>query len=154
MPGTRQPTEEATQALVAPMPSSREEALERTLSTWHTIRSPGFSYDEERTRELAGISYDRAFDPAGFGRQLLAILASGDRTSNLGRVDLPTLVIHGDSDILVQPSGGDATAGAIPGAELMTVEGMGHDLPREVWERIIDGIEETVRRGEEDQQAA
>jgi pimeloyl-ACP methyl ester carboxylesterase len=149
-----QPTQEATEALVAPMPSNRDEAIERTVSTWHTIRSPGFSYDEERTRELAELSHDRAFDPAGFGRQLLAILASGDRTANLRRVDVPALVIHGDADILVQPSGGEATAAAIPGADLMIVEGMGHDLPREVWERILDGVEATARRGEEDEQAA
>ncbi len=144
-----QPTAEATERLVAPYPPTREEAIERSIETWRLIRSPGFEFDEERIRALIETSFDRGADPAGFGRQLVAILASGDRTPRLRSVGVPTLVVHGDSDVLVDRSGGEATAAAVPGAELMIVEGMGHDVPREVWARLVDGIAETVRRGEE-----
>ncbi len=148
-PAVGQPTEHAMQALMAPMPSNREEALDRTLQTWRTIRSPGFAFDEDKVRELAEISYERAFDPGGFGRQLVAIFASGDRTDRLRAVEAPALVIHGDADPLIQPSGGEATAAAIPGAELLMIEGMGHDLPRGAWDQILEAIAGIVRRGEE-----
>ena len=85
---------------------------------------------------------------AGIGRQLLAIQASGDRTAALGGLDVPTVVIHGTIDPLVTPSGGEATAAAIPGAELVLVEGMGHNLPPGLWARIADHVAATVRRGE------
>jgi pimeloyl-ACP methyl ester carboxylesterase len=147
-PSVGQPTEETTQALLAPMPESREEAIERTVATWRFIRSPSFEWDEDRVRELATISYDRAHDPAGFARQLLAILASGDRTAALASVDVPALVIHGDADTLVQPSGGEATAGALPDARIVIVEGMAHDLPHGAWPRLVEAIAETVERGE------
>ena len=78
-------------------------------------------------------SYDRGINHRGTERQLAAILASGDRTAALRRIKAPTLVIHGKSDRLVRPSGGRATAKAIPGARLELIEGMGHDLPRQVW---------------------
>jgi len=99
-------------------------------------------------RERAGLSYDRAYDPDGVARQLLAILASGDRTARLRGLDVPTLVIHGDGDPLVNLSGGRATAGAVPGAELVEIEGMGHNLPRELWPTITDRIAALVERGE------
>ena len=87
-------------------------------------------HDEEEIRALAGRSFDRGYDARGGGRQLGAIIASGDRTRTLRRISVPTLVIHGTADRLVRPSGGRATAKAIPGARLMMVKGMGHDLPR------------------------
>ena len=79
------------------------------------------------------------------GRQLGAIIASGDRTKKLGRIVAPTLVIHGTVDKMIRPSGGKATAKAIPGARLLMIEGMGHDLPRGVWPQIIDAISEHAR---------
>jgi pimeloyl-ACP methyl ester carboxylesterase len=79
----------------------------------------------------------------------MAILASGNRTRDLRRIKAPTLVIHGTADRLVRPSGGRATARAIPGAEIMWIEGMGHDLPRGAWDRVIEGIERTARRAGE-----
>jgi pimeloyl-ACP methyl ester carboxylesterase len=79
------------------------------------------------------------------GRQLGAILASGDRTKMLGRIKAPTLVIHGTVDKMIRPSGGRATAKAIPGARLVMIEGMGHDLPRGAWPEIIDSISEHAR---------
>ena len=148
-PAVGQPTDEAMQALLAPMPRGRQEAIERTVRTWRFIASPGFEWNEDRVRDLAGVAYDRAYDPAGFARQLTAILASGDRTEQLGTVDVPTVVLHGDADLLVTPSGGEATAAAVPGAELVTIERMGHDVPRELWERLVEIIGETVERGEE-----
>ena len=88
--------------------------------------------------------YDRGHDPASVGRQLAAIVASGDRTAELRRITAPTLVIHGTADKLVAPSGGRATARAIPGARLLKIEGMGHDLPRGAWPRLIDAIVENT----------
>jgi pimeloyl-ACP methyl ester carboxylesterase len=116
--------------------------------------SPGFPRDEGDLRELATSSYERGHDPAGAGRQLAAIIASGDRTAELARIRVPTVVIHGTKDKLVSPSGGRATAKAIPGARLVRIEGMGHDLPRPVWPRIIDAIAENAARAEEPAQAA
>ena len=118
------------------------------------IGSPDFDHDEEEIRELAARSYDRDDDRNATGRQLGAILASGDRTPALGRISAPTLVIHGASDRLVSPSGGRATAKAIGGARLMEIDGMGHDLPRDVWPRVIDAVADHARRAESAQQAA
>jgi pimeloyl-ACP methyl ester carboxylesterase len=73
-------------------------------------------------------------------RQLVAIMSSGDRTGDLGRIDCPTLVIHGEADVLVDPSGGRATAAAIPGAELMTLPGAGHHIPQEIFDPLADRI--------------
>lgn len=141
-------TPEAVQALLRPPSSSKEEMIDSTVETFRVIGSPGFPFDEERLRTRAALSYDRAYDPAALGRQLVGIFASGDRTPRLGAIGVPTLVIHGREDPLVSFSGGEATAASIEGAELIAIDGMGHDLPREVWPRVIDGIVETVRRGE------
>ena len=110
------------------------------VRVFEMIGSPGELRDVEDVRELVAASYDRDHDPAGPGRQLAAILAAGNRTPELRRITAPTLVIHGTADRLVSPSGGRATARAIPGARLMPVEGMGHDLPRALWPRLIDAI--------------
>ena len=91
-------------------------------------------------REYAGIAWDRDPSPAGIVRQLAGIFASGDRTAELAQIDVPTLVIHGDRDRMVHPTGGAATARAIPGARLETIVGLGHDLPAGAWDRIIDLI--------------
>ena len=97
---------------------------------------------------MAALSYDRGRDPAATVRQLAAILASGNRTRELRRIKAPTLVVHGSADRLVRPSGGQATARAIPGARLLRIEGMGHDLPRAFWPRILDAIVENARLAE------
>jgi pimeloyl-ACP methyl ester carboxylesterase len=114
--------------------------IERALKTFKAIGSPGFPRDEERIRDVVGRSYDRCFHPAGVAHQLVAIMASGNRTRALRAIRAPTLVIHGEDDPLINVSGGRATARAIPGAQLMTIPGMGHDLPRELWPRIVDGV--------------
>ncbi|HEX3433654.1 MAG TPA: alpha/beta hydrolase [Solirubrobacteraceae bacterium] len=110
------------------------------------IGSTGLPRDPEEVRQLAGISYERDHDIAGPGRQLAAIIASGDRTRELRRVVAPTLVVHGTADPLVHPSGGRATARAIKGARLLNIAGMGHDMPRAIWPQLIGAIVENAAR--------
>jgi pimeloyl-ACP methyl ester carboxylesterase len=147
-PSVGAPAEAAMAALLAPPAADREGAVQRTVDTYRVIGSPGFEFDEAALRERAGLSYDRAYDPAGVARQLAAILTTPDRTADLGRVRVPTQVIHGSDDALVNVSGGRATAAAIPEAELLIVEGMGHDFPREKWAEITDRITALVERAD------
>lgn len=126
-------------------PREREAAIERVVKTFKVIGSPGYPFEEERVREIAGLSFDRGHSEAGIARQLHAITASGDRTSALRQLDLPALVIHGKNDLLVNPSGGRATAKAIPDARLKLVDGMGHDLPRALYPTFADEIAATAR---------
>jgi len=114
--------------------------MDRGVANARIIGSPGFAFDEDRLRRRAALAWDRCHYPIGAARQLVAIMASPDRTGALGQVRVPTLVIHGDADALVDPSGGRATAAAIPGARLLIVPGMGHDLPPGAWPTIIDAI--------------
>ena len=141
-----EPTPEAMSALLQPIPQSRDEAIERGVSVNGIIGSPGYPTPEAKLRERSGRAYDRQFYPAGNARQLVAIMAQEDRTEALGGVDVPALVIHGAADPLVQPSGGEATAKAIPGAELLTIEGMGHDLPEQVWPLVVEAIVGNARK--------
>jgi pimeloyl-ACP methyl ester carboxylesterase len=132
--------------LLGKPPREREAAIDRVVKTFRTIGSPGYPFEEERIREIAGRSFDRGHSEAGIARQLHAISASGDRTPALRKLDLPTLVIHGKNDLLVNPSGGRATAKAIPGARLKLVDGMGHDLPRPLWPEFVDEIAANAAR--------
>jgi pimeloyl-ACP methyl ester carboxylesterase len=149
-PAVGSPNEAAMGVLLAPPAADREGAIRRAVDTYRVIGSPGFEFDEQALRERAALSYDRRYNPAGVARQLAAILAAPDRTADLGAVDVPTLVIHGAEDALVNVSGGRATAAAIPGAELLVVEGMGHDLPRAVWPELTDRIAALVARAEKE----
>jgi len=135
--------------LLGKPPRGRDEAIQRAIATFKAVGSPGYLFDEERIREIAGRSYDRGHNPAGVARQMHAITASGDRTAALHRLDLPATVIHGKSDPLVAPSGGRATAKAIPGARLRMISGMGHDLPQPLWETFIEEIAATAARASE-----
>jgi len=110
------------------------------MRMFDAIGSPELFRDPERLRATAERSYDRGLNPAGTGRQLGAIIASGDRSAQLREVRAPTLVIHGTRDPLVNPSGGRATAQAVPGARLLMIDGMGHDLPDEAWPRIVEAV--------------
>ena len=134
-------------ALMAKPPSGREGYIEQAVTTFKVIGSPGYPMDEPHFREVVGRAYDRCFHPPGVARQLHAINCSGDRTRALRRLDLPALVVHGTDDPLVRPSGGKATARAIPGARLHLVEGMGHDLPRQLHAELADLIAENALRG-------
>jgi len=133
-------TPTAMSVLLAPPPTTREEAIERAVSVFRTIGSPGFPFDEADIRSRAARGFDRGFNPAGTVRQMVAILASGSRKDALKGVRVPTLVIHGKDDPLVPFPAGQDTASAISGAELLAIDGMGHDMPRAVWPRFIDAI--------------
>jgi pimeloyl-ACP methyl ester carboxylesterase len=145
-PTVGQPHPEALPALMTRPPADRDGYAEVAVAAWRVIGSPGFDPDEDALRARARASYDRGINPDGTARQLVAIIASGDRTEALGALDIPTVVIHGTDDALIDVSGGRATAAAIPGAELVLIEGMGHDLPRALWPRFADLIVANAER--------
>lgn len=126
--------------------AGREAAIDHTVRIFRTIGSPAYSMDEGRIRMLAAASYDRSHSRAGVARQLHAITASGDRTAALERLRLPATVIHGDSDPLIRPVAGRATARAIRDSRLRVFEGMGHDLPRELWPEFVAEITAVAER--------
>lgn len=140
------PTVKALRVLLADYPRSREAYLRRVRATFGAIGSPGFPHDWERLERVAGEMWDRGHNPAGVMRQMHAVTASGDRTSGLRRLSVPTTVLHGSRDPLVRPVAGKATARAIPGARLRIFEGMGHDLPRELWPEFVEEIAATAER--------
>jgi pimeloyl-ACP methyl ester carboxylesterase len=132
--------------MLRPAAREREGYIEDHLETYRTIGSRGFDFEEEHKRARAGRCFDRGVHPAGSVRQMAAVVSAPDRTTMLGQVRVPTTVIHGDSDPLVNVSGGRATAAAIPGAELVILPGMGHDLPRALWPQVIDAIARNAAR--------
>jgi pimeloyl-ACP methyl ester carboxylesterase len=123
----------------------KDEYIERAVKLFKAIGSKRL-FDEDYVRQSAAEAWDRGIDMAGTGRQLAAITADGNRTKGLGRISAPTLVIHGNDDRLVAPSGGKATAKAIKGARLLKVDDMGHDMPRPLWPKLIDAIVENTQR--------
>ena len=133
-------TPEAAAVLAGPPAPDRAAAVARGVASARVIGSPGFPAPEEEVVRRAEAKYDRAYNPLGTLRQYAAILASPDRTAALGSVVAPTLVVHGADDPLITVSGGEATAAAVPGAELVVLDGMGHDLPRALWPRIVEAI--------------
>jgi pimeloyl-ACP methyl ester carboxylesterase len=136
-----QPAPEAADLFKMPPASTREQAMENAVAAQRIVGSPSYPVDEAEVRERGGLSFDRGgYDPGAVPRQAMAALASGDRTARLATVRVPTLVIHGTADKLVDSSGGRATAAAIPGAQLVLIEGMGHNLPPGLWARIADLI--------------
>ncbi len=145
-PNVRGPSFETIGALLAPFPPDRAGFVRRSVEVARTLGGGGFPIDEERIRRIAARSFDRAFDPAGVRRQLVAIWLSGDRTAALAKLALPAQVIHGDADPLVPVDGGRATARAIPGAAIEIIPGMGHELPRAVWPRVIDAVTRLASR--------
>lgn len=143
-----QPSERAVQVLLRPAAHDRAGRIEQEVETQATIGSPGFPADPARVRRRAGARYDRAFRPAGTGRQLMAILMADDRTERLRGLSVPTLVVHGADDALVHPSGGQATADAVPGATLLTVPGMGHEIPLALVPTVVDAVVANAARGD------
>jgi pimeloyl-ACP methyl ester carboxylesterase len=140
-----QPEPAAMAVLMQPPAATREQAIEQAVEGSRAISSP-VHFDEDAARARAITSYDRAYHPDGVVRQLLAVVASGSRTAGLGQVDVPALVVHGDADPLVTPSGGHRTAEAISGAELLVLEGMGHDMPPVYWPQIVEAITKVAAR--------
>jgi pimeloyl-ACP methyl ester carboxylesterase len=140
------PTPKVFRHMLSPAPRSREELVERIRLTYELIGSRAYPTDDERLRLVAEASWERGHNPRGVLRQLHAISSSGDRTAALRKLDLPVTVLHGTRDTLIRPSGGRATARAIPGARLRIFEGMGHDLPRDAWPTFVDEIADTAVR--------
>jgi pimeloyl-ACP methyl ester carboxylesterase len=143
------PRLKALGVLLRRAPSDRDSFAEYIVRTYNVIGSPGYPRDDDLVRELGLRSYDRGVDRGGPARQIVAIQASGDRTEALAQLKLPTVVIHGKDDPLIPVRAGRATARAIPGAELIEIDGMGHDLPRELWPRIVGAVAENAARAVE-----
>jgi pimeloyl-ACP methyl ester carboxylesterase len=135
-----QPSDEAFQALVEPGAVGREAKIEQNVRSRRIWASPEH-FDEELTRQHFEQAWDRGGDgSAGSARHAGAVISAANRESRLARLDLPTLVIHGDKDALVDSSGGVRTADVIPAAELLMLEGMGHDFPPPYWAQIIESV--------------
>ncbi|MDQ4008515.1 MAG: alpha/beta fold hydrolase [Actinomycetota bacterium] len=125
---------------------SRDAYIRQSARVWDAIGSPGYPEDPEEKARRAGDTWDRGISPTGSLRQMLAVLTQPDRTRELRRLRMPVLVMHGTADKMVHPSGGRATAAAIPGAELELVPGMGHDLPLALHPLFVHGISRTAER--------
>ena len=130
----------AQRVLLLPPGTDQETAAQRALRVYRVIGSPGYPLDERRVADVARRSFARGNDPAGVARQYAAILVSPDRSPGLRTLRVPTLVLHGADDPLVQVDGGRATAAAVPRARLVVFPGMGHDLPEQLWPRFVDEI--------------
>jgi len=148
-PSVGQPDPEAMRSLFSGQsPTTREEVMEKAVTATRLVGSPAYPSDENEVRERAGLAYDRSYDQLGIIRQSVAVLTSGDRTTRLKSINVPTLVIHGSDDRMCNVSGGLATADAILNAQLEVIEGMGHNLPQELWHRVAVLIFNLVRRAE------
>jgi pimeloyl-ACP methyl ester carboxylesterase len=143
---SRMPRPRLLAMLLRSPPPSREDFVEDIVDVFRRIGSPAYPTDVDSLRERAARSYDRCFYPAGTARQLMAVMASGNRTPQLHFIDAPSLVIHGTADRLLPPRAGRDTAAAIPGARLELIEGMGHDLPVQLWPRFAELIEANAAR--------
>jgi pimeloyl-ACP methyl ester carboxylesterase len=143
-PEVGQPTPEAMESFFTAPPISREEYLDSSASwlVWHSKKYR----DAQRTRAQAAVDFDRSFYPEGGPRQLAAIYASGRRSEGLAKLTMPTLVLHGLDDTLIAPDGGERTAQIIPGAKLVMLEDMGHDLPEALWPRYVSEFLELTTR--------
>jgi len=144
-PDVGQPKPEVLPVLLTPAPTEREAYIAHSVEGSRAIGSPDH-FDPERAADVAARGYDRCFYPRGVVNQLLAIVSSPSRSDALRQLDLPALVVHGTEDPLVTPSGGERTAEVIPGAELLLLEGMGHDLPTFYWSQIIEAITSLAAR--------
>jgi pimeloyl-ACP methyl ester carboxylesterase len=145
-PNVGQPTPEAFAALTKRPPTERDAYIDHAVGVWRVLRSPGFAYDDARGRQKIAEAYDRSFSPEGTTRQFAAIVTQPDRTQALGALKIPVTVVHGADDPLINRSGGEAMARAVPGARLLVIPGMGHDLPEGVWSLVIDAIVDNAKR--------
>ncbi|HEY7201125.1 MAG TPA: alpha/beta hydrolase [Candidatus Dormibacteraeota bacterium] len=140
-------TPEATEALLKPPPADREGLIEHGVWVSGRISGPAH-FDPEEARRKRARAVDRSVSTAGTARQLAAVAASPSRMAELGGVRVPALVVHGEADPLVPVENGRRTAEAIPGARLLLIPTMGHDLPRPCWPEIVAAIGETARRAD------
>jgi pimeloyl-ACP methyl ester carboxylesterase len=127
-------------------PGTREVIVERGVENSRLMSGPFFPFDELEARAKYEAAYDRSYQPLGSLRQTAAVLASPDRTEGLRAVRVPTLVIHGSADPLVYRSGGEATAAAVPDAELLIIEGLGHRLSPQAWPTIVEAVVRNAKR--------
>ena len=140
------PEPEGADVLMRIPPPTREGRIEHGVWIRRTLKGPGDPFDEALETEQVGRAYDRSYYPVGTGRQLVAILAAESRLENLGRLKVPTLVIHGTDDVLVPVENGRRVAKAVHGARLLEFGQMGHNLPKRVWPQVLDAIEELARQ--------
>lgn len=138
--GVGMPSEAGLRGLTTVPPRERDGYIDAIVGARKLIGSPGFPFDEERARRIAALGWDRGYNPKGTVRQTIAIISGQSRAEALRELDMPTVVIHGTDDPLIDVSGGQATASAIPGARLLLIEGMGHDFPAGVWRHTADAI--------------
>ncbi len=131
---------EAMAALMSPAGTSRDEVLARSVSVSKIIGSPGYPADPEEVQARALEAFERAFHPVGVARQMAAVASHGSRKPALANLELAALVIHGKADPLVPVEAGIDTHEALRGSQLMLIDGMGHDLPRQVWPQIVSAI--------------
>ena len=144
-PELPEPKPEAMQVLMVPMPPKRERYIKESVKRWRVLWG-SHPYDEELRKKLAEQAYDRSYYPDGQTRQLVAILADGDRREKVKDIKVPTLVIHGKEDPLVPMEGGIDISKNIPGAKLLLIDKMGHSLPPEVWTQVVDAIAENASK--------
>jgi pimeloyl-ACP methyl ester carboxylesterase len=148
-PGLPSASPEVMAMLTQPAPNPLEDEagfLAHSLAFARRIASPGYPFDEEAHRALVLEETRRAYDPTGFGRQIAAIAATGDLRPLLARITVPSLIVHGTDDLLVPAACGKDTASSIRGSEFMLIDGMGHDLPSSLYQRVADGIDRVARR--------
>ncbi len=126
--------------------NSRDDYIAGSAQVWRIISSPAYPLDEVKGRERAADTYDRGVPRSGVMRQMMAILKQPNRSARLHSLHVPALVIHGLADKMVHVSGGRATAAAIPGAELLLIDGMGHDLPPALFETYVAAIRRVADR--------
>ena len=126
--------------------TTREHYVESSVQFWRRISSPAYPTADDVARTRAAETWDRGISFTGVTRQMVAVLTQRDRTEELGRLRIPATVVHGTADRMVNVSGGRATAKAIPGAELVLVPGMGHDLPEDLWGTFADAIRAAADR--------
>ncbi len=134
------PTPEGTSVLLTPVQPAREQRIRQAVWARRMLKGPLETFDEEYEVARAARAIDRDYHPAGFGRQFVAVLAAPSRVERLRSLRVPALVVHGLDDILIPPENGRIVAAAIPGARLIEIEGMGHDIPRSTWPRIAGAI--------------
>ena len=131
--------------LLKPAAKDIEQYVVQSLAVWEMLHGAHFPFDQTRVETVIRDSRQRGFNPAGVARQLSAIIDSPDRTPGLQKLQVPSLIIHGDQDPLVPVECGIATAAAIPGATLKILEGMGHTLPIQLWPQIVNDISKLAK---------
>jgi pimeloyl-ACP methyl ester carboxylesterase len=141
-------TPEGVAVMLEPPPPTREERIKQSMWIRSVLIGSGDPYDEASERRRAVRNIDRAYYPVGTGRQLVSVLAAHNRLEALRQLRVPAVVIHGVDDILIPVENGRLVAAAVPGARLVEIEGMGHDLPKRAWPVVLDAIAEVARKAD------